>query len=761
MSDDEIQYDSCAAGLRTGHSRIRAIVLKRILKLLPAVALIMLPLVGLSQTDDTDRPRIGLVLSGGGARGIAHVGVIKVLDELRIPVDYIAGTSMGAMVGSLYASGTSAAELERIYHDADWLVLLSDRPPRAERAYRRKTDDFGFLVDFEVGVNKEGLIIPQGIMQGQNLTLELRRLLVAVATINDFDRLPIPFRTIATDLVNGHEVVLSSGDLPMAIRASMSVPGLLKPVRLNDRLLIDGGVANNLPVGITRSMGADVLIVVDVGTLLADEADLDSSLKIMKQMTTIMGRARTEEQKQLMTDADVLITPELDTIGFQSFDQSAQAMHAGEMAARKLVPELNRFSVSEEVYAAHRQSLQGARAEPPVIQQVAIENESRLSTRVLEARLSDQNGQALDVEQLHADIADIYGFDTFETVDYSIEEHDSEYRLVVRSKAKSWGPNYLRFGVNLEDDFDGNSSYNLAARFTRAEINARGGELRVDAVVGESPQFAVELYQPLDYASRWFVNPRLSYRRSNLGLFDSGDQIAEFLSEDTEISLGVGRLFSNWGELRFTLAHGITDQDVRIGDPTIADGSGDVTSFRLGFGYDTIDRIAIPRYGTFIQASWLGLREGFGADVTADLGQIVFLKPQTWGKNTLLHWWDFSTVSQSGDTTFNAFQLGGFFNLSGYSRDELQGDHRAIGRLLYYRRISNRAVPTIGMPIYLGASIEIGNVWQDRADASLRNSLAAGSVSVVFDTVLGPLYLAYGFAEGGRQSAYLFLGQTF
>ncbi len=598
-------------------------------------------------------------------------------------------------------------------------------------------------------------------MQGQNLTLELRRLLIPVATISDFDRLPIPFRTIATDLVNGHEVVLSSGDLPMAIRASMSAPALLKPVRVNDRLLIDGGVANNLPVGITRSMGADVLIVVDVGTLLADEADLDSPLKIMKQMTTIMGRARTEEQKQLMTDEDVLIVPELGPISFQTFDQSAQAIRLGEVAARKSMAELNRFSVSEEVYAAHRQSLQRARGDRPVIHQVAIENESQLSAKVLEARLSDQLGEALDVEQLNADIADIYGFDTFETVDYSIEKHDSENRLVVRSSAKSWGPNYLRFGINLEDDFDGNSSYNLAARFTKTEVNAKGGEFRADVVVGESPQLAVEFYQPLDYRSRWFVTPRLGFQRANESLYDAGNQIAQFRSEEIGLSVGVGRLFSNWGELRLTLARSHADEDVRIGDPALGGASGDVTNFTVGFGYDTIDHIAIPRFGTNLQVFWLGFREGYGADVTADIGQLVFLKPQTRGKNTFLHWWDLGTVSNSDDTTLNAFRLGGLFNLSGYAPEELQGDHRGIGRLLYYRRLGERPISILDTSVYVGASVEIGNVWQKRDDIRVKNTLTAGSVFVVFDTLLGPLYLAYGAAEGGRRSAYLFLGQTF
>lgn len=306
-----------------------------------------------------------------------------------------------------------------------------------------------------------------------------------------------------------------------------------------------------------------------------------------------------------------------------------------------------------------------------------------------------------------------------------------------------------------------NNSYNFAARFTKTDINSRGGELRADAIVGSTPHLAVELYQPLDFASRWFVNPRLSYQRSTPGLFDAGHQIAQYRSEETEISLGVGRQLGNWGELRLTLARGFADQEVRIGDPTLGQGSGNVTSFRLEFGYDTIDRFAIPRDGSFVRAIWLGLREGFGSDVTADIGQLVVLKPQTWGKSTVLHWWDLSSVSQAGDTPVNAFSIGGLFNLSGYGRNELQGDHRAIGRVLYYRRLTEHALPRVGTPAYLGASIEVGNVWHDRADASFRDALTAGSVFVVFDTLVGPIYLAYGAAEGGRRSAYLFFGQTF
>lgn len=728
---------------------------------LPVILVALAPTICESQANDADRPRIGLVLSGGGARGAAHIGVIKVLDEMRIPIDYIAGTSMGAIVGGLYASGMSAGDLEQIILGSDWSILLSDRPPRAQRSYRRKTDDFGFLVNFDVGVSKKGLILPKGIVQGQNFTLALRRWLLPVATVKNFDRLPIPFRAIATNIVSGQEVILESGDLPTAIRASMSAPGVFKPVRVGDQVLVDGGVSNNLPIRIAKNMGADVLIVVDVAYPLVEEAELNSPLTITSQMMTILVNARAEQQKQLLTPSDLLITPELGLFGSQAFEQTAQAMRIGEASARGSMHELERFAVSEAEYVAHRASLQRGRADNPVIHHVAIENESRLSTDVLRARLSVRRDVPLDLDALELDIADIYGFDTFETVDYSIRARGAENELLIEGKSKSWGPNFLRFGINLEDDFDGNSTYNLATRLTMTELNRKGGEFRIDAAIGEDPQLAVEFYQPLDFKSRWFVNPRVSVRRSNSGLFDAGSQIAQFRSEETELLIGVGRILSNWGELRLTLARSFAEANVGIGDPALSETMGNTTAFQLGFGYDTIDRIAIPRFGTNLQLGWLGLREGFGAEQTADVAQLAFLKPQTWGRNTLLHWWDLGSVTKSGGVPLGAFELGGLFNLSGYSSAELRGDHRAIGRLLYYRRLGERSTPLFDTPMYVGGSVEVGNVWQTRSAISSGNALLAGSLFVVLDTMIGPLYLAYGVAEGGRTTAYLFLGQTF
>ena len=727
------------------------------------IVITLFPGICAAQSTDTTRPKIGLVLSGGGARGAAHVGVIKVLDELRIPIDYIAGTSMGAIVGGLYASGMSASDLEQNLNNADWSKLLSDRPARAQRSFRRKGDDAGFLVNLNVGVNKDGLVLPQGFVQGQTLTLALKRMLLPVATINSFDRLPIPFRAIATNITSGEAVVLDSGDLPTAIRASMSAPGVFKPVRVDGQVLVDGGVANNLPVGIVKAMGADVLIVVDVGTpLVTEEAELNSPFKITSQMLRILINARTDEQKRLITPQDVLITPALGGLSTSAFDQTPEAMRLGEATARQSVNELRKFSLSEATYVAHRQSLERARSDIHVINRVVIENESKLSTEVIGSRLADQEGKPLDLDQLESDITDIYGFDTFETVTYDVLDDADGTNLSVRATEKSWGPNYMRFGINLEDDFDGNSSYNVAARFTRTEINELGGEVRAEIQIGESPRIFAELYQPLDFASRWFVNPQIEFLRAGSGMFDNnGLQIAQFGSDQIRMSLDGGRQFGNLGEFRLGVTHIQSDSELRIGSPELKGESNEITAVTAGFAYDTIDRNAVPRSGANISSGWSGSRESLGSDGTFDLAQLSILKPQTWGNNTLLHWWTLGSTVRDETDGLSPFSLGGLFNLSGYAAGELVGKHFGIGRVLYYYRLGDRALSALQTPIYLGASFEAGNVWPNTNAISLDNTLIAGSVFIVFDSLLGPLYLAYGAGEGDRRSAYLFLGQTF
>lgn len=708
------------------------------------------------------RPTVGLVLSGGGARGAAHVGVIRVLDELQIPVDFVAGTSMGAIVGGLFASGMNADELAHFVETVDWSKLLTDLPPRAERSFRRKSDDLGFLVDFDLGIDRSGLIFPAGFIQGQNLEIALKRLTLPVISIDDFDDLPIPFRALATDIVTGEAVVMESGDLAAAMRASMSAPGIFKPVRRDGRILVDGGVANNLPIQIVREMGADILIVVDVGFPLLPEEQLGSAFAVTTQMLTILINRRSQDQIATLTSDDILITPDLGEFGSQDFQRLPEAQQLGEDKAQELSRRLAKLSVSNEDYLAYREQLELNRHNIPIIDSVVVENESKLSPKVIEARLDDQTGKPLDLDQLELGIANIYGFNTFETVSYDVVNDNNNNTLLVRAMEKSWGPNYLRFGVNLEDDFNGNSSYNIAARLTRTEINRLGGEIRIELQIGETPRLFVELFQPLDYKSDWFINPQIEFARPGSGVFDNnGFQIAQVGADSRRLSLEGGRQFGNWGEFRVGITEVHSDSELRIGAPGITGWSAQFTSLTASFGYDTIDRTAVPKSGTNFALEWVGSRESLGSDITADIASLSFLKPQTWGKNTLLHWWDFVSTTKDSATGVSAASLGGLFSLSGFAPNELNGKHGGIGRVLYYRSLGDRTLPGFNTSVYLGASFEAGNVWQNSDAISLDNTLIAGSLFVVFDTLLGPIYIAYGASEGGRRSAYLFLGQTF
>lgn len=367
-----------------------------------------------SQPEHKKRPQIGLVLSGGGARGAAHIGVIRVLEELRIPIDHIAGTSMGAIVGGLYASGMSADELEKLLTGIDWQDAFKDKIPRRDRSFRRKSDDNLYLIKSKPGISDQGeLKLPSGLLQGQKIDLILKKAALPVSHINKFDNFAIPYRAVAGDIVTGNAVVLDSGDLALAMRASMSV---------------DGGVSNNLPVDVARQMGADILIVVDISTPLLTRDELKSAVAITTQLTGILTRRNTEQQIATLTERDILLTPDLGDITSASFDKAAEAIPKGIAAARQQLGRLQKFSISEPAYAAYRAARAGRRAQekqPVIIDFVRFDNQSRLSDEVLAARLDLRPGEPLDIAGLEQDIAKIYGLELFENITYEIIEEDN------------------------------------------------------------------------------------------------------------------------------------------------------------------------------------------------------------------------------------------------------------------------------------------------------------------------------------------------
>ena len=418
--------------------------------------------------------------------------------------------------------------------------------------------------------------------------------------------------------------------------------------------------------------------------------------------------------------------------------------------------------MSDHDYQLYRQGVEAKRRDIPIIDSISIENNSKLSSSVIESHISQQSDERVNINQLEADISDLYGFGTFETVSYDVVESVHGTELKINTSKKSWGPNYLRLGANLEDDFKGNSVYNIAARLTYTELNKLGGELRTEFQLGDTPRILAEYYQPLGYRSLWFASPHVELISSNSGLFDSsGAQLAQIGSDSVRLSMEGGRRFGNWGAVRLGITRVDTDVDVRIGIPNSLEDSVQTTSLTARVEFDTIDNFAVPRFGSGMQLEWVAPRESLGSEITSDIATLNFLRPSTWGDHTLLQWLSLGSTVKKSNSMVEPFKLGGLFNLSGYAPNEISGIHFGIARSLYYHRLNEPDESFLNTQFYLGGSVEVGNAWQNSDDISLNNSIVSGSVFVVLETLIGPFYLAYGASEGGRRSAYLYFGQTF
>jgi NTE family protein len=461
-----------------------------------------------------DRPKIGLVLGGGGAKGAAHIGVLKVLEELKIPVDYIAGTSMGAIVGSLYASGLSADEIETLITSIDWKDVFSGNPARKDIDFRRKREDFEILSGLTLGVKDGKIRLPKGLIKDQKANVLFEVLMLHTVEIDDFDKLPIPFRAVATDLETGEIVVLGKGRLADAARASMSVPGAFPPIELNGRILIDGGIVRNVPVDIVRDMGADIVICIDVGKPMKTRKDLEEPLAILNQMIDIMMKKNIKEQIDTLGAKDIYINPKLGKLGSGDFDKAAEIVSIGEKAARENIDALSKYSVSDGEYAVFAKKHHRDQVKEVKIASVKIEmeGESGIPPEVVTSRLEVKEGDTVNIEDLENNAGRVYGMGDFERVDMYMKRVRDGYDLIVKAKEKEWGPNYLRFGMALESDFEGTSSYNILVDYTRRWINSLGAEWKTQIDIGSPNGIYSEFYQPLTVRRLFFVSPHVRWK---------------------------------------------------------------------------------------------------------------------------------------------------------------------------------------------------------------------------------------------------------
>ena len=748
------------------------------MRFLPSVIGLLLVLIGATRQDafaqtpatQIDRPRIGLVLSGGGARGLSHVGVLKVLERERVPIDMIAGTSMGAIIGGLYASGMSAAELEAVLMQVNWDAMFASRVDRQQLSQRRKEEDFEISPLLEIGMRNGELRAPLGALSGRGLESLLRRYTLPVRNVGRFDALPIPFRAVATDMETGQPVVLSEGDLALALRSSMSVPGVFAPTEVDGRILGDGGLVNNVPIDVARAMGADILIVVNIGTPLSGREALNSVGGLTAQMINILTEQNVQRSLATLTSADVLIAPDLGKLNAADFNKARELVALGERGGAALAPRLAALSLDGAAYAQWRSAHPRGPLPQTMIGFISFEGTEISNPLRFAAQLESLPGQPFDPAKAERDARRLAASGDYVRADYQLVSTRGGDGLVFDLEDKPWGPHYFRIGLDLNTDFRGNSAFNIKISHNRHWLDANGSEWRNQVQIGQVPRWFSELYHPLNWtlglSNDWFVAAYGAVERREVAVYnnDSGAERGRFNRGSGRAGIDLGQPWGELGQWRIGLTHVVEriSPDILSVDYTGARQGLTVreSGLRLAAVLDQLDYANFPLHGWRVDAETVA---GWHSDTLgAERERFTRVEAQgsvvgSWGTHTLNA---YARAQSAGSNTLaglGRYTLGGFHQLSGYRSGQLEGNSVLFARLAYYMRTTEAPVLTRGF--FVGGTLEAGNAWSKPSQVSFGDLRSGMSLFVGSDTGLGPIYLGVTYAPRGSSGLYLFIGR--
>ena len=700
-----------------------------------------------------------LVLSGGGARGMAHIGVIKVLERERIPVDCIVGTSMGAVVGSLYASGMTATEIETQLRALDWNTMFVDRIDRRAFTQRRKAEDRSFLAKGGLGLRDGKLGVAPSLFEGQRLAVALRSALLPVANIRHFDDLPIPFRAIGTDLETGDAVEMDQGDLVNAVRASMAVPGAFAPVSYGERSLIDGGVSLNLPVEIAQGRGARRIIAVDIAAPLKKREQLLDPFSITDQMVTALMLKETKRQRERLGADDVLIIPELGDLGSADFTMALdQGVLLGEQATQAALPRLQSLRVSPDAYAAWRDARMAKLKPIGAVDRVELVNTSTMDDEALRTYFTTGPGDSVDAKKIEEDLGRLYGLGEFSRAYYTVNTDEAgKTVLTYVARSRRWEEDgTLKFGIFMQDDFEGGGEYLLGARYGKRELNRFGGDLLLEARLGESNRAFAEWHQPLHLHRSLFVRPALEWVGENESLIDDANVGGDYRYNRWDARAALGVSLGRWGEVSISPFLRRNHFDLRRDSlPTGIPRTSTSAGVDLALTLDTQDDAEFPGQGWYLQARHTRYLSVLDADTEGFTNRAM----ASYAFTALGARWQLGAQAQehTGDAYEDVALLGGPLRLSGYGIDRLRGTGSALTTLQF----SYPLAKLLQYPVFVGASLEAGQVWRRGQAWSFDRTIFGGSVYTALDTPIGPIYFGLGLAEEGEEAVFLRLGQPY
>ena len=736
-------------------SRAFAIVILLLLPFLAAAQEPPAPTVSAAPAAAKPRPKIGVALEGGGALGLAHVGVLQWLEENHVPIDYIAGTSMGGLVGGFYAAGMSPADLKKMIEGVNWDQVLLDRTPYQDLSFQRKEDQRAYPNSLVLGLRK-GLYLPAGLNAGHQIGLLIDRHTLPYFGLTSFDALPVPFRCVATDLVSGKEFVFKDGSLAEALRATMSIPGAFTPVHDGQRVYVDGGLVDNLPTQVVRQMGADIVIAVHLETQPMAAQDIQSLLSVLEQSVRAVI---SESEVRGLANADAVVSVNLGHFGMRDFTKNQPIMQTGYEAAQNKSKLLERFALNDtewQEYVRDRDSRK--QTATPVPEFIQVQGTSAPAQEDIRRYLKRFAGKPLDADKLDPLLTRLTGGGRYDTLNYRIVERDGKQGLLIVVKEKDFAPPTLQPAFELDGSEAGDIEFTLGTRLTLVDVAGFRSEWRTDFLFGNTYGVSSELYRPFWGESKWFFAPHADASDTTFQIYAKNDPLADYRFYRMDIGGDLGYGFSRFSEVRVGYELGSLSTKLRLGTPQIPAVDGRVGDTRLRYFMDHTDDPVIPRRGFSAESNfrWFDANAGATSAFPEMDARLEYFQPVSTLASIFL--------SSEGGTTFGSrnigvpqFFLGGASRLSAYGVNELYGNQYYLFRGGYMHELLSLP-PFVGKKVYAVGSYEAGKMYGALNESKFPNDFAAG---VLAETALGPFFVGGSVGDNSHHKWFFQLGRVF
>ncbi len=738
----------------------------RVLRLMSVIFL--LPLFAAAQENSTNQPatasaqerrpraKIGVALEGGGALGLAHIGVLQWFEDHHIPIDYIAGTSMGGLVGGLYATGKTPKELQEIVEQQNWDIIIGGQTSYRDLSFRRKEDNRDYPTFIQIGL-KNGFSLPAGLNAGHQISLLIDRETLPYANLNSFDDLPIPYRCVATDLVSGKEVIFKDGSLPQAMRATISIPGLFNPVRRDNQVLVDGGLVGNLPTDVVRNMGADVVIAIHLEVSPVKPEEIQSFFSVLGRSVDLIVR---ENEIRGLSKADLVVNVDLHEYSSIEYQKSQAIIAIGRQATEAKARVLEPFALNDQDWQAYLQAREARRRSTVLTPQfIRVEGTNPDAAKHIEEFLQPLVGKPLDSGVLDGLLTRLTGIGKFDAVGYSEINDGVRTGLLIQVHEKSYAPPLLQFASEVDGSETADVSFTQAARLTLMDVVGYRSEWRTDLLLGNTYGISSELYKPLTSFSRFFVAPRISENYTQFKIYRRYDPLVDYGRNVANIGLDLGYAISRFSEIRFGYEVGALDERLRLGVAQFPSISGRIGDTKLHFLVDHGDDPIVPRRGYTAETTfrWYDTSPGAPQGFPTMEARVQFFQPITTPASIF--------VTAQGGTTFSSrevgpipqFFLGGPLRLAAYGTNELFGNQYYLFRMGYLHDLFTLP-PFLGKKIYAIGSYEFAKMYGFRGESGFPNDV---NVGVLAETAFGPLVIGGSYGDSGHRKLYFQLGRVF